>query len=473
MRQEQYSEAELQQAVTAVEELAGKISDRLDHPEVWAVIAERGRDDERSLRCLVFMLEQLLSVPQSNDARLVLSLLLGVALVHSGETKDGHRLLSEIYTQHSQLITAAGALFHADGVLHPQDDRYQLEGKICRTPFTQLDVLEQSSHQCCASWLPTSAGNLLRTPWREAWNSENARAVRAGMWDGSYRHCNKILCPQIQGKQLTPRDKLRKESEFWREIVDEEKTELKTGPLFVNLAYDRTCNLSCPSCRSERFAAGEREREVYEKLQDDNILPMLEGAQTVFVTGSGDPFASRNFRQLLQSLDKERFPHLKLQLMTNGMLLTRKEWSKFPGLPGMVSRIKVSVDAATGPTHELLRRGAKWDVMLENLAFIGELRARGDVDHYELVFVVQKENFREMGQAVDLAHEVGADRLYMTRISNWGTFGSVQFMDKCVFNETHPLHPEFLQEMQDPRLADEKVLMPDLLQFRREQAKSA
>jgi hypothetical protein len=185
----------------------------------------------------------------------------------------------------------------------------------------------------------------------------------------------------------------------------------------------------------------------------------------VFITGSGDPFASKNFRRLMEQLTPEEYPDLKFQVMTNGMLFTPAQWARFPALHRRTAVLKISVDAATGPTHELLRRGARWPVMLENMAFAGTLAADGLVDYFELVFTVQTDNFREMGDAVDLAHQVGATGIYFARITNWGTFTDRQYADKAVFLPGHPDYEEFLEYMQDPRLRDPMVLLGDLSPF--------
>ncbi|MEL6485832.1 MAG: radical SAM protein, partial [Pseudomonadota bacterium] len=255
------------------------------------------------------------------------------------------------------------------------------------------------------------------------------------------------------------------ESPRWAQIIDAEDTELGEGPETVNLAYDRTCNLACPSCRVSKYAADTKTRERYATMQEDNILPMLKNAKTVFVTGSGDPFASKNFRTLMKDLTEEEYPELGFQIMTNAMLLTPKQWAEFPTLHGRTRLMKVSIDAATGPTHEKLRLGAKWPVMMENMKFAGELAARGEVDCYELVFTVQQDNYLEMADAVDLAKEVGAQSIYFARITNWGTFTPAQFAHKAVFMPSHPEYRAFLKEMQDPRLLDPMVRLGDLGEF--------
>ncbi len=127
----------------------------------------------------------------------------------------------------------------------------------------------------------------------------------------------------------------------------------------------------------------------------------------------------------------------------------------------------VAVDGASKESHELLRRGSKWDVMMKNMPFIGTLKAKGHIGEYRLVFVVQKENFHEMGAFVDLAKEVGADSVAFERVTNWGTFTPEQYAEKAVFVPTHPQYGEFMTAISDPRLRDPMVMMGSLGEFTR------
>lgn len=254
-------------------------------------------------------------------------------------------------------------------------------------------------------------------------------------------------------------------SDSWRDIIENKRTAMTKSPFRVNLAYDQTCNLSCPSCRVTKIAADAATRERFDKLQEEAILPLLRESRMVFITGSGDPFASKNFRKLMERLGPDDYPDLKFQIMTNGMLFNRREWERFPALHGRVAYLRISIDAGTGPTHELLRRGARWPVMEENLAFVRELRAEGEIEHFALTFVVQTENFKEMGDAVDLARRYGADSMGFFRLTNWGTYSDTEYADKAVFMPSHPRHREFLEAMQDPRLRDPIASLQELNQF--------
>lgn len=439
------------------------LSDGLDHPEVWVQLG--------------FFLDHLPELPTELVARLgyvwnpqertALILLLIICYAARGEVAYALEQIEPVAIENSQSALVQGALFHIQSLADPGNPKFDLANRFCAIPFQKFDVLDGSTHLCCASWLSQSAGDLgSASRWEDVWNSPAAQNIRASVFDGSFRYCNKTACPHIGNNALPTKVEIAASSEKWRDIVENERVALPEGPEQVTLAYDNSCNLSCPSCRVEKYAANSTDRERFDELQDNAILPMLRDAKLVDITGSGDPFASKNFRRLMERLTAADYPDLRCQIMTNGMLVTPREWDRFPSLhDGRVSIMRVSLDAATGPTHEKLRRGARWPVMLENLAFIRELRKNGEIGLLVFACAVQVDNYHEMGDLVDFAHEYGADRVNFLRITNWGTFSTAEYAHAAIFMPSHPQHADFLNAMQDPRLQDPIVGLHDLSGF--------
>lgn len=444
--------------------IAKDLLEDIDRPELWAAfpqfLAAVPRLPEQARTALQVYARQDPAMVQAA----VIVLALGAA--HGGAIADAIGLLAPMLAVNPQSPLVTGVMFYLQGMADPANPKYQLEGKICPVPFQRLEVLETSSHLCCASFLKPTIGDLqTASDWRDVWNSESAEAIRASVHDGSYRYCDKLACPAIQSDGLIPAAQLAARSAAWKQVVEARETKVDRGPEEVNLAYDKTCNLSCPSCRASPYAADEATRTRYDALQERVILPMLKDARRVTITGSGDPFASKNFRRLMERLTPEAYPHLKFHVMTNGMLFTPREWARFPALHGRVELLSISLDGASAETHEALRRGARWDVMEENLAFAGELRRQGHIDAFHLGFVVQAENYHEMGDAISLCERVGADAVYFGRITNWGTFSQAEYARKAIFLPEHPDHRRFLAAMTDPRLRDERALIGNLADY--------
>jgi acetyltransferase-like isoleucine patch superfamily enzyme/MoaA/NifB/PqqE/SkfB family radical SAM enzyme len=456
------------------------MADGLDHPDIWSRL-RTSAEAHRPVLVLLSMVLQELTPPLRGARQLAALTLTQVIRFLAGEQMPALVRLEQLMSAHSQSPLVQGALFFCHGLRNPQDPRYELRGKVCPVPFLELDVLEGSSHLCCASWLPTSIGNLFEQSWEDVWNSPSAQDVRSSVLEGQFRHCNKITCPVIQNNELIPIDdsRLRQptltlDGSF--EFLGVKDLALPTdagwlapvparGPAVLNLSYDKTCNLSCPSCRTEKIVADSEERSRIGHMQDRAVKPMLSQARMAMITGSGDPFASKNFRQLLEWIGPHTTPSLQVKLMTNGVLLDQREWARLPDLQERIAEIKVSIDGASAVTHERLRRGSSWSRLQDNLRFMGTLRQRHPDLSLALAFVVQEENFLEMGEAVDLALAVGASSIHFARVTNWGTFSIDAYQGKAVFLSSHPRHAQFLEAMSDPRLRHPVVRLGDLTAF--------
>ena len=137
-----------------------------------------------------------------NRVRYALEITVAMCDAYEGQLDRALERLTRLAIVANQLPLVQGALFHVQGLAEPKGTQNRLEGRFCTKPFEELHVLEESSHLCCASWLPESVGNMNDTDWRNVWNSDGAQKVRASIHDGSFRHCNKTACPMIQGGTL-------------------------------------------------------------------------------------------------------------------------------------------------------------------------------------------------------------------------------------------------------------------------------
>ena len=335
--------------------------------------------------------------------------------------------------------------------------------RFCSRPFEAVETrVNGDVNTCCKGWMPAPIGNIHKATAEEIWNSPAAQEVRRSVLDGDFRYCSRVFCPKITTRSLPRRAEVRNPE--YKEIIRRHQTRLERGPRRVLLSHDRSCNLSCPSCRTTLIVAKKREQMRLSRLVDDVLLPMLKDARSVKITGSGDPFGSNHFRHLLQRLDQREFPWLKLEIQTNGQLMDEVAWRELK-LEGRVERVLVSIDAAKEATYKIVRRGGTLRRLLRNLLFLRRLRIEGKIGFLQLDFVVQGLNYREIPAAVDLARRLKADRIYFQLLRNWGTFTSAEFDRHNIANPAHPEFSEFLTVLRDPRLKGADVDLGNMKPF--------
>lgn len=312
----------------------------------------------------------------------------------------------------------------------------------CSIPFKRLETsISGGVFLCCQAWLPARVGDWhSNTSVDQLAASPLARNVRDSISNGSYRYCNWISCPKITNR-----------------AVDEGPVG-HAYPSDIFLSHDESCNLSCPSCRSEvRAAAPSFADEVRSPFLED-LTSRLKSADTVKVTGSGDPFASRYFRRLLRDTHSS---NRNLYIHTNALLLNPRAYSALR-LAHRIKTLEISVDAASAGTYESIRRGGNFGKLLKNLQFVRQLREAGEVPYLQMDFVVQDENFQEMEEFVGMCRAHKADRIFFSKLRNWHTYTDAEFLSRNVCSALHRNFDSLLRLIQKPIFRGPDVDLGDL-----------
>ena len=329
---------------------------------------------------------------------------------------------------------------------------YDLSDKFCHLPFTHMSTgVEGNTFACaCPAWVPFSIGNILDAETDDAiWNSDAAMEIRRSILDGDFSYCSRTLCSFIRAQKLPRKAEVTKPK--LRAYIDNHMTRIPDVAEMVELNHDPTCNLACPSCRTEIVSATSEAVDRYTRAEERVILPLLKKVEgQTYITGGGEAFASKHFRSILRALNRNDYPGLDVYLITNGQVITPHRWSEFPNLPDVLAILSVSVDAARPATYEKLRRPGKWANLMKNLEFIAGMRRNNQIRALGLNFVVQRENFREMLEFIALGDSLGADHLWFQRVVNYGAYDESVFADIDVTAPTHPDHAELLEILRNP-----------------------
>lgn len=353
-----------------------------------------------------------------------------------------------------------------DGGRVPDESRPAL---FCSRPFTNFEIANHPHRGdvfvCCPAWLPRTIGNAARQDVAEIWNGPAAIALRRSIHDGSFSHCTSH-CPYLQ-TVTGPVQRVSDVSDpLLKRIVEEQLVEVPL-PRQVNAAFDRSCNLSCPTCRTEHIIEREAAPEIRKLLRvvDESLLP---GAEKLYVSGSGDAFGSPFFLEWLRNLDVSDKPQLVIHLHTNAQLWTPAIWAKLPpGVRNIIRTTEISIDAASERTYALNRRGGSWSKLLSNLEFISKLRASGPLLMLKIHMLVQENNFDEMPAFVELGSRIGADHIYFSHLVNWGTFSKAEYERRSIHLPGHPRHGELQAQLAHPSLQDPRVDLGNLTDLAR------
>lgn len=320
-----------------------------------------------------------------------------------------------------------------------------LKEYVCLYPFNNLDIRVNESRVCC--WITVPLSNKLTI---YDTSDPMLEAIKDSVLDGSYRYCNSSTCPllnEIVNSNTAP-ILFAPKAEFVNTLQNTMSVQK------VSLNFDKSCNLQCPSCRTERIENFESSSVQY--ITNQRKIAEFEEkfsstVQEILISGSGDPFFSNIFRNFLINFNKEKYPELRtIYLITNCILLTKKMWLSIAARP-YIRSIEVSLDAANKETYEnVVRLGGTWEIVLSNITYLSVQPSLG-----EMLFsmVVSKHNYKEMKAFYTLVHTLTKDatcniNVIFRRIQNWGTYSDTDFCDLLVFDPMHNEYPEFLVELQ-------------------------
>jgi UDP-glucose 4-epimerase len=353
-----------------------------------------------------------------------------------------------------------------------------MKGKICLRPFMNLDILWTNDiRTCSSSWMPARIGDFSKNSLKEIWNSDMAQNLRKSIFDGTFEYCDWHQCPYYcnASRYLYDFDNLDVKEladyEPWIHSIKKRKIKMDLMPVNYNLAYDESCNLKCPSCRTviKTFNRGvlyEQRLSIHNRFISELKEGGFNNITMLNITGSGEPFASKIYCDFLFNFDGGSYPNLRIDIQSNGILFTPKVWEKMSKIHKNINRVLISLDASCQETYKKIRVNGDYTVLMKNLEFIAELKKENKIRTFDLAFVIQRKNYKEMSDAVKISKKLGADSIIFNLITNWLTWSLNEYDSNAVWKDFNPEFDEFSDILKDPVFDDKIVDLGNAVEYR-------
>ena len=282
---------------------------------------------------------------------------------------------------------------------------------------------------------------------------------------GVFHYCND-RCPFLNSYLTTGKfnDFIRPHEEIISTLDD--------IPFEVMLSHEESCNLYCPSCRNGLIHHIRPSLKIHtEIIKIINYLVQKEKQVELCITGSGDPFASHLFWNMITDYaDNGMTDNLFLSFKTNGVLMDKQRWERIKPIWSHIKTVNVSVDAGFEETYIKIRRGGNWGILNKNLNLLDEMIMNGDFPNlagWNTNMIIQKGNFRDMKQYILNQLKYASKPLISAiPIIQWGHILDLKFEDMAIWKPTHPQYGEFVDMLQDPIFDNPLFDFQDLEFFR-------
>jgi radical SAM protein with 4Fe4S-binding SPASM domain len=184
-------------------------------------------------------------------------------------------------------------------------------------------------------------------------------------------------------------------------------------PIKIDVEPNNTCNFQCSHCQVTYWDKQPAyfDRKIFVKLLDQ--IPTL---MKVKLQGMGEPLLNKAFIPMLQAGEARG---IWMSFNTNGSINDPTKAKQLAQLQH--TNINYSLDGATAETFTEMRKGSRFDRIVENIRMMSDERERGSNLVMSAWTVVTQKNIHELSKIVRLAKQLGLDRITIQpHLTNWG-----------------------------------------------------
>lgn len=190
-------------------------------------------------------------------------------------------------------------------------------------------------------------------------------------------------------------------------------------PLYAQIETTRGCNLQCQVCGLSHYHvnAGHMSLENFEY-----IIEQFKGVQEVTLQGLGEPLLNPDFIEIVRAAKARG---MRVVTSTNGTLLTPQVGEAL--IDAGLDLMSISIDGTTPETYELIRRGATFERVIENVQRMTELKRARGVDHPQLNIgsILTNHNYHQVPDLVALAAEIGVEHINIWTLHGGETYADI------------------------------------------------
>jgi len=141
---------------------------------------------------------------------------------------------------------------------------------------------------------------------------------------------------------------------------------------------------------------------------------------------AGEPLINKDIYDMIEYCDEKS---IISSISTNAMLMNEKASKKL--IKAGLDRLIISFDGATKKSYEKIRKGAKWEIVLDNIKTLIKLKKEMNSKrpYVSLQMVVTKDNEKEIEKFMELANDLEVDDAYVKTLYTYDT-GSKEFSKK-------------------------------------------
>lgn len=191
-----------------------------------------------------------------------------------------------------------------------------------------------------------------------------------------------------------------------------EPPKMSSDPIIVQIEPTLHCNLKCEMCINPIIKRVKRHMTFTEFKK---ILDEMPFVSKISLVGAGEPLLNPD---IFNMVSYAKSKGILIGFATNGMLLNDIMCRKIIGQP--IDWVNISLDSADKEKYERIRKGADFQVVIDNIKRFTLMTAGKALPEISVWFVIMKNNLTELPSLIELVGNIGIKKVSAQLEHDWG-----------------------------------------------------
>lgn len=198
---------------------------------------------------------------------------------------------------------------------------------------------------------------------------------------------------------------------FWKEDFI-----LYFGPKTIRISpVNDKCTNSCPMCWRSKIVVNQKDKKQIKEFDLKKYKDILKSlpftVSNIEVVGGGEPLLFPKIEELLKEIKNKK---LIGSLITNGVMLTKKISTMI--VSEKWDSVRISLNAGSEKIYSLTSGSNNFKKVIENIKNLINTRGGSQFPKINLHFVIQKSNFEDIDNFINLAEKIGVDSIIFSTL---------------------------------------------------------
>lgn len=204
-------------------------------------------------------------------------------------------------------------------------------------------------------------------------------------------------------------------------------------PINIDIEPTIKCNINCEFCQSSTL---KRNKNSICLSEFKKIINSIPHTVKINIQGMGEPLLNSDiFDMISYAKMKKNY----VMITTNGTLLSEKTSEKI--ISSGLDRLIISFDSAEKESYEMIRNGANFDKVVNNISNFMRMRDSRKKPFVSLWMLGQKKTISNLKEMIHIAKEMNVDALVLQlNIADWGKKTWVKAAERLKLDEKDSIH---------------------------------